>query len=67
MVRITAVQMRIDDTKGSSLDTNAREICSYMESANGSDIICFPETSLSGLPRPTYADKTEGQRSKNRK
>ena len=49
MVKVSAVQMAINDK---SLDANVQKIRESISLANGSDIICFPETSLTGLMRP---------------
>ncbi|MBI4170843.1 MAG: carbon-nitrogen hydrolase family protein [Candidatus Aenigmarchaeota archaeon] len=52
MVRISAVQMPVAD----SLEDNLAKITPYMEAARGSDIVCFPETSLTGESRLPYTE-----------
>jgi predicted amidohydrolase len=51
MVKVSAVQMRIND---GSIDKNVERIVKSLRASSGSDIVCFPETSLTGLLRPGH-------------
>ncbi len=62
MVRISAVQMAVAD----SVADNVTKIAGYMEAAKGSDIVCFPETSLTGISRPSYGEVEEAIRALGR-
>lgn len=53
MVKVSAVQMAISDT---SYDANLRKVLYFMEQARGSDIVCFPEVSLTGELMPDFEE-----------
>jgi|WetSurMetagenome_2_1015567.scaffolds.fasta_scaffold378559_2 omega-amidase len=54
MVKISAAQMEISH---GNLEDNVSKICSFIEQAKGSNIICFPELCISGVYRPVHDER----------
>jgi predicted amidohydrolase len=54
MAKISAAQIEISH---GDLEDNVRRICSFMEQAKGSNIICFPELCISGVYRPENGER----------